>query len=116
MHFEIDHNALRQYVWRLKAANGYIIATAGESYVAKADAIHGINLVKGTTSLSQYHFYQDVQRLWRWRLVATNGQIIAVSSESYHHRADCENGARLAIATNSSTPVHDLTLKKASSW
>lgn len=110
MRFEIDRNSAGQYIWRLVASNGRIIATAGESYVNKADCIHGINLVKGTTSVTQYTFYQDTQRQWRWRLDATNGQIIAVSSEAYHNRQDCEHSAQLAVSTNAATPVVDRTL------
>lgn len=38
-----------EWRWRLKAANGEIIAS-GESYVNKADCMHAISLVKSTTS------------------------------------------------------------------
>ena len=37
-----------QFRWRLKAANGKIIAASSESYIKKADCQHGIHLVKGT--------------------------------------------------------------------
>ena len=110
--FQIDLNNQRQYYWRLVAVNGRIIATSGESYIAKAACVHGINLVKGTTSLSQYEVYQDVDRLWRWRLRATNGQIIAVASEAYYNKSDAEWGAGIAIGTDSNTPVEDLTLAR----
>jgi uncharacterized protein YegP (UPF0339 family) len=116
MKFEIDKNSAGQFIWRLKAVNGKILATAGESYVRKNDAEHGINLVKGTPSLSQYTFYQDASRQWRWRLDATNGQVIAVSSESYWNRSDCEAAANLAVSTNASTPVVDLTAATAARW
>jgi uncharacterized protein YegP (UPF0339 family) len=39
----------RQWRWQLKAANGRIIANSGEGYHNKADCIHGINLVAGST-------------------------------------------------------------------
>ena len=113
MKFQIDKNSAGQFIWRLLAANGKIIATAGESYVRKEDCVHGINLVKGTTSLSQYEIYHDTEKLWRWRLVATNGQIIAISSESYLNRSGAEAGAQLAVSTNEKTPVEDLTVAAA---
>lgn len=49
MHFEIyqDHN--KQWRWRLRAANGEIIAVASESYRQKGDCEHGIELVKGSS-------------------------------------------------------------------
>jgi uncharacterized protein YegP (UPF0339 family) len=74
------------------------------------DCQHGINLVKGTTSLSQYEVYQGSDGLWRWRLRATNGQIIAIASESYWNRQDAEWGANIAIGTNAFTPVEDITV------
>ena len=37
-----------EWRWRLKAANGQIIAQ-GESYVRKEDCVHAINLIKSTT-------------------------------------------------------------------
>lgn len=116
MKFQIDFNSARQYIWRLLASNGRILATAGESYVHKHDCVHGINLVKGTTSVTQYETYQDSANHWRWRLVATNGQIIAVSSESYWNRSDCEHAVRLVVSTNAATPVEDLTLSRAANW
>lgn len=38
-----------QWRWRLKAANGEIIAS-GESYTTKQNCLNAINLVKGTNS------------------------------------------------------------------
>ena len=44
--FEVYKDAKGEYRWRLKAANGEIIATPGEGYKAKADCLHGIDLIK----------------------------------------------------------------------
>ncbi len=48
MHFEMyrDHN--KQHRWRLRAANGEIIAVSSESYREKRDCDHGIELVKSS--------------------------------------------------------------------
>lgn len=35
-----------EYRWRLRANNNEIIASSAEGYVNKADAFHGIDLVK----------------------------------------------------------------------
>ncbi|MDQ3750426.1 MAG: DUF1508 domain-containing protein [Acidobacteriota bacterium] len=37
----------------------------------------------------KYEIYKDDGDLWRWRFISANGNIIAVSSESYHNREDC---------------------------
>lgn len=50
MHFEIDKNAQGQFIWRLRANNGQIVAVSGESYVNKADCVNGLNLVKSALS------------------------------------------------------------------
>jgi uncharacterized protein YegP (UPF0339 family) len=44
---------------------------------------------------SHYEMYRDNQSLWRWHYFASNGKIIAVSSESYHHKSDCEYAINL---------------------
>ena len=110
MKFQIKKNTAGQYFWVLIARNGETIATSGDYYWNKADCQHGINLVKSTTSASQYEIYQDTQKYWRWRLQATNNAIIAVSSESYATRQGAEHSVALAVSTNASTPVEDLTV------
>ena len=44
--FEIYQDARKEYRWRLKAANGQVIATSGQGYKAKADCRHGIDLIQ----------------------------------------------------------------------
>jgi len=50
MHFEIDKNSQGQWIWRLRANNGRIVAVSGESYHNRVDCENGINLVKAVTS------------------------------------------------------------------
>jgi len=35
---------------------------------------------------AQFHIYRDRRGLWRWRLKAANGRIIADSGEGYSRR------------------------------
>lgn len=35
-----------------------------------------------------YHLYKDTASEWRWRLVASNGRIVANSGEGYKNRDD----------------------------
>ena len=44
--FEVYKDKEGEFRWRLKAANGQIIATGGQGYKAKADCEHGIDLIK----------------------------------------------------------------------
>lgn len=50
MYFHLYKDAAGQWRWRLVAGNNQIVATSGEGYVNKADAEHGIGLVKGTNA------------------------------------------------------------------
>lgn len=109
MKFKVFKNTAGQYYWVLYASNGEAIAVAGEYYVRKADCLHGIDLVKATTSASQYNVYQDAKKEWRWNLKAINGQIVAASSEGYVNKQDADRGVALAVSTNSKTPVEDTT-------
>lgn len=53
-----------------------------------------------------YQMYVDTNRQWRWRYVAANNRIIAVSSEAYYNKADCR--AAIDIMRNSSgDPVYE---------
>lgn len=55
-----------------------------------------------------YFMYKDNQGFWRWRFVAANNRIIAVSSESYHNESDCLWSINL-IKGSSDAPVQQPT-------
>ncbi len=48
--FEIYEDTAGEYCWRLRAANGELIADSGEGYRKKADCHHGIHLIKTQAS------------------------------------------------------------------
>jgi len=88
--FEIYEDKAKEHRWRLKAANGKILATAGQGYAAKAGAKTAVeNLIK---DIGKYNFevYEDKGKEFRWRLKASNGQTVAASSEGYDARAGAE--------------------------
>lgn len=90
----------------LKAGNGQTIATS-EVYTTQAACRNGIasvqknapaagvedQTVEGYTAVShpKFEMYQDKAGEYRFRLKATNGQIIA-TSEGYTAKASCVNG------------------------
>lgn len=49
-----------------------------------------------------YWIYRDQRAEWRWTYEASNGRTIAVSSESYKRRSDCERGIDIMKASFSS--------------
>ena len=90
----------------LKATNGQVIAVS-EGYVAKAACRNGIasvqknapvagvedQTVEGFAAVThpKFELYTDKGGEYRFRLKATNGQVIAVS-EGYVAKASCVNG------------------------
>jgi uncharacterized protein YegP (UPF0339 family) len=42
-----------------------------------------------------FWLYKDNQGKWRWTYDASNAETIAVSSESYNRRRDCERGIEI---------------------
>lgn len=90
----------------LKATNGQVIATS-EVYTTEAACRKGIASVRKNAPLAgvqdqtvekykpvsnpKFELYQDKGGEYRFRLKATNGQIIAVS-EGYVAKASCLNG------------------------
>jgi uncharacterized protein YegP (UPF0339 family) len=49
-----------------------------------------------------YWIYRDARGEWRWTYEASNAETIAVSSEGYKRKADCERGIELMKASYSS--------------
>ena len=90
----------------LKATNGQVIATS-EVYTTEAACRNGIDSVMKNAPIAnvedqtvenfeaakhpKFELYQDKAGEFRFRLKATNGQVIAVS-EGYTTKANCENG------------------------
>ena len=90
----------------LKAGNGEVIATS-EVYASEASCLKGVANVQKNAPVAavedqtvegyavekhpKFEMYTDKAGEFRFRLKATNGQIIAVS-EGYKAKASCENG------------------------
>ena len=90
----------------LKATNGEVIATS-EVYKSKTSCLGGVKSVAKNAPVAnvedqtvegwkkvacpKFEMYQDKAGEFRFRLKATNGQVIA-TSEGYASKASCENG------------------------
>lgn len=98
-------------VFNLKAGNGEVIATS-EVYSSDSACKNGIESVKknapvaaienqtvegyATEKNPKFEIYTDKAGEFRFRLKATNGQIIAVS-EGYKALASCKNGIESVV-------------------
>jgi uncharacterized protein YegP (UPF0339 family) len=55
--------------------------------------------------VSYFQIFTDHVRQYRWRFVASNGKTIAVSSESYLRKSDCEHSIALIKRDGPAAPV-----------
>jgi len=110
MKFEVYKGKDDQFRWRLKAGNGAVLATAGQGYKAAADARHGIELLQkaGTDDKVTFELYEDEKKGHRWRVKATNGQVVAAASEGYKAKADAEKAVAAIKAGAAKAEVLDV--------
>ena len=103
----------------LKAGNGEVIATS-EVYASQAACKNGVESVRKNAPVAavedqtvegfavekhpKFEVYTDKAGEFRFRLKATNGQIIAVS-EGYKARAGCMNGVESVKKNAHGAPV-----------
>lgn len=102
----------------LKATNGQVIATS-EVYTTKAACLKGIESVKKncvggvedqtvenyeTVKHPKFEVYADKAGEFRFRLKATNGEVIAVS-EGYKAKDSCLNGVESVKKNAPEAPV-----------
>ena len=101
------------FKFNLKATNGQVIATS-QIYDAIEGCMNGVESVKKNAPVAnledqtvegfkeekhpKFEVYQDKAGEFRFRLKASNGQIIA-TSEGYKQMASCQNGIK-SVAKN----------------
>jgi len=94
------------FKFNLKASNGQVIATS-EVYSSEAACMNGVESVKKNAPIAavenqtvegyaveknpKFEIYKDKADEFRFRLKATNGQVIA-TGEGYTTHANCVNG------------------------
>lgn len=56
---------------------------------------------------SQFVMYKDGADEWRWRFLASNGEVIADSGEGYKNKADCRHGIQLVKDEAPDAPIRE---------
>ena len=109
MKFELFKGKDDQFRWRLKAANGAVLATAGQGYKAAADARHGIELLQkaGNDDKVKFELFVDEKKEHRWRVKAANGQVVVAASEGYKAKAEAEKAIALIKTSAAKAEVVD---------
>ena len=115
--YVVKENA-RGFSFSLKAGNGEVIAVS-EVYTAEKSCMNGIESVKKNAPVAaledqtvegfakeknpKFEVYTDKAGEFRFRLKATNGEIIA-TGEGYKSKAGCLNGIE-SIRKNADSPA-----------
>lgn len=99
--FYQDESEKKEWRWRVKADNGQIIGASSEGYEREGYAQNNLKsfpnycndvAIKTASEAPDprpadaklpLEFYKDNANEWRWRITATNGQIVHASSEGY---------------------------------
>jgi uncharacterized protein YegP (UPF0339 family) len=90
--FELYADAADEWRWRLRHRNGRILADSGEGYASRRNARDGVESVRtNATDREQFEIYEDNAGDYRWRLVASNGELIADSGQGYSRKARAED-------------------------
>ncbi|WP_254280707.1 YegP family protein [Haloarcula marina] len=98
--FEVYEDQGGEYRWRLTSGSD-IIADSGEGYSSKSGAKDAVERVQNDASdadilesgTPHFELYKDRADEYRWRMIASNGRIVADSGEGYSSKS----GARKAI-------------------
>lgn len=108
------------FTWSLKAGNGEVIAIGGEVFSSLDSAKNGCASVAKnapaanfedqtvenfeTAKCPKFEMYTDKKGETRFRLKATNGQVIA-AGEGYTTKAACKNGIESVRKNAADAPV-----------
>ncbi|MBL8559099.1 MAG: YegP family protein [Hyphomonadaceae bacterium] len=106
--FELYKDKAGEFRFRLKATNGNIILT-GESYKVRASLEKGVASVQKNAAIeARYEKSGEAKGKFRFKLKASNGQIIGVS-EAYDTAAARDKGVASVMANAPGAKIKDLT-------
>ncbi len=91
--FELYRDNAGKYRWRLLHKNGNILADSGQGYASRQKARQGVESVRSNADggKAEFETYEDNAGEYRWRLVHTNGNIIADGGEGYADKGGAED-------------------------
>ena len=88
--FEVYEDAAEEYRWRLVHRNGNILADSGEGYSRYNDARRAVDRLRDDLDDYAFEIYEDNAGKYRWRLLASNDNIVADGGEGYTDRNEAE--------------------------
>jgi uncharacterized protein YegP (UPF0339 family) len=93
--YEVYQDSADEWRWRLIHKNGRILADGGEGYVSRSGARDAVDRVRTALDGDEYdsEVFEDNAGKYRWRLEASNGEIVADSGQGFTE----DRGARDSI-------------------
>ena len=104
--FEIHEDEAGKWRWRLRARNGELVAMSEQGFATKAGVIKALDVVRRNVAEAEGHeeaatgddaaearnikgfeIYEDSSGHWRWRLNASNGEILAIPEQGFASKA-----------------------------
>ncbi len=92
-HYVVFPDTDDQFVWRLVAGNGRVLATSDEGYASKASARRAIDRVGKYADTEARYRSVEADGGLRWHLTAPNGRVLARSATTY----EAERTVRAAV-------------------
>jgi uncharacterized protein YegP (UPF0339 family) len=113
--FEVYQDSANDYRWRLVSGEGndrQVLATGGQGYKAKADCMHGVDVMQKGGDKLTFDVYEDNGGQSRWRAKASNGQVMAASGSSYKTKAECDQAVETIKKGAAKASVEDIKKTK----
>ena len=104
--FEIHEDKAGQWRWRLRARNGELVAMSEQGFTTKAGVVKALDVVRRNVAEAEGHeeaptgddaaeaknvkgfeIYEDKAGQWRWRLRASNGELLAIPEQGFSSKA-----------------------------
>ena len=91
---EIFRDSTGSYRWRLRAANGQVVATSANSYEARRAARDAARDLAAHANAMGFEVFEDGAGRFRWRARAPSGRVVAQSAEYFGGRSNAQRAAR----------------------
>ena len=98
--FEIFEDETGEWRWRLIASNGEPVAVSEQGFSTKSGVVRSLDVVRRNTADAEDHtevaaddtakgfeIFEDEAGEWRWRLRASNGELVAVSEQGFSSKS-----------------------------
>jgi uncharacterized protein YegP (UPF0339 family) len=90
MTFEIYKDKAGEYRWRLKTADGDILAVPEDAYKNRSGAKQAVESIQKNIMKLKVEYTLDKGKKHRWELKASNGKVMARASGGYKTKAEAE--------------------------